>query len=129
VVLTTSTTTGNVTATISTTAASTSQLVRPDPRGKGPHGNEWLGAGGGAVLAFLVFFGIPARRRAWRAMLGAVLLMATLCGLSACGDFWKAPSGNSAAGTTSGNYTFTVNATGNPAVTGTVTTTFVVTVN
>jgi len=117
----------NVTATISTTAASTAQLVIPGGRGTGSHGKGWLG-GGGAVLAFLVFLGIPARRRSWRSMLGALLLLAALGSLSACGDFWQAPSGNSAAGTTSGAYTFTVSGTGSPAVT-TVTTTFQVTVN
>ncbi|HXP63451.1 MAG TPA: Ig-like domain repeat protein [Dongiaceae bacterium] len=120
-----STTSGNVTATISTTAATASLIPLPDPRTKG---KGWMGAGGGAVLAFLVFLGIPARRRSWRAMLGALLLLVALTSLSACGDFWKAPSGNSAAGTTAGNYTFTVTGTGNPTVTA-VTTTFVVTVN
>jgi len=77
----------------------------------------------------LVFFGIPARRRSWRSMLGALLVMAALVGLSGCGDFWQAPAGNTAAGTTAGTYTFTVNGTGAPAVSSAVTTTFVVTVN
>ena len=122
VTLTSSTTSGAVTATVTTTAA-TAQLVRPDLPGK-----DWVSAGGGAVLAFLVFLGIPARRRSWRSMLGVLLLMAAFAGLSGCGDFWKAPSGNSSAGTTSGTYTFTVTGTGNPTVTA-VTTTFQVTVN
>jgi hypothetical protein len=115
---------GTVTASVATTAATTSQLVRPEPHGKG---REWLG--GGAVLAFLIFFGIPARRRSWRSMLGAFLVMAALAGLSGCGDFWQAPGGNTADGTTTGNYTFTVTGTGAPAVASAVTTTFVVTVN
>jgi len=54
--------------------------------------------------------------------------LAALSALSACGDFWEAPSGNSAAGTTAGTYTFTVTGTGSPAVTA-VTTTFTLTVN
>jgi hypothetical protein len=115
---------GTVTASVATTAATTSQLVRPEPHGKG---REWLG--GGAVLAFLIFFGIPARRRSWRSMLSAFLVMAVLAGLSGCGDFWQAPGGNTADGTTTGNYTFTVTGTGAPAVASAVTTTFVVTVN
>ena len=61
-------------------------------------------------------------------MLGALLLLAALGGLSACGDFWQAPSGDTADGTPTGNYTFTVTGTGSPTVTA-VTTTFVVTLN
>jgi hypothetical protein len=83
---------------------------------------------GGAVLAFLVLLGIPARRRSWRSMLGAVALIVTLGTLSGCGDFWEAPSGNSADGTTTGTYTFTVTGTGSPTVTA-VTSTFTVTIN
>ena len=113
--------TGNVTATVASTAATTGQFVPHDGRGKG-----WLG--GGAVLALLVFLGIPARRRSWQAMLGAILLIAALGSLSGCGDFWQAPGGNSGSGTTAGTYTFTVTGTGTPAVTA-VTTTFAVTVN
>jgi hypothetical protein len=124
IALSSTSTSGTVTATVATTAATTSQLVRPGPRGKG---REWMGAG--AVLALLVFFGIPARRRSWRAMLSAFFVTAALVGLSACGDFWEAPQGNTANGTTTGNYTFTVTGTGAPAVSTSVTTTFVVTVN
>jgi hypothetical protein len=61
-------------------------------------------------------------------MLGALLLMAALGGLAGCGDFWQAPSGDTAAGTTAGTYTFTVTGTGTPAVTA-VTTTLTLTVN
>jgi len=126
VALSSTSTSATVIATVATTAATTSQLVRPEPRGKGK-GREWMG--GGAVLALLVFFGIPARRRSWRAMLSAFLVMAALASLSGCGDFWEAPAGNTAGGTTTGNYTFTVTGTGVPAVSTAVTTTFVVTVN
>jgi hypothetical protein len=84
---------------------------------------------GGAVLAMLVIFGIPSRRRSWRAMLSAFLVMAALAGLAGCGDFWEAPAGNTADGTTAGTYTFTVTGTGAPAVSTAVTTTFTVTVN
>jgi subtilase family serine protease len=124
VVLSSTNTSGTVTATIATTAATTSQLMRPRRR---PNDGTWLGAGS-AVLAFVVFLGIPARRRTWRRMLSAIAALAALSVLSACGDFWEAPSGNSAAGTTTGTYTFTVTGTGSPAVTA-VTTTFSLTVN
>ena len=128
VALSSSTTSGTVTATVTTTAATaTSQLVSPNrPVRKAPSS---LWTEGGAVLALLVFFGIPARRRSWRAMLGALLLIAALGGLSACGDFWQAPGGNTADGTTTGNYVFTVTGTGSPTVSPAVTTTFTVTVN
>jgi subtilase family serine protease len=116
-------TNGTATATIASTAATTTKFVRPDPH-RGARG--WMG--GGAVLAFLVLLGIPARRRSWRSMLGAVALIVALGALSGCGDFWEAPSGNSADGTTAGTYTFTVTGTGSPAVTA-VTTTFTVTIN
>jgi hypothetical protein len=84
--------------------------------------------GGGVALAFLALLGIPARRRSWRSMLGAVALMVALGSLTGCGDFWQAPGGNTANGTTAGTYTFTVTGTGDPTVTA-VTTTFTVTVS
>jgi subtilase family serine protease len=124
VLLSTTNTSGTVTATITTTAATTSQLMRPRPR---PNHGTWLGAGS-AVLAFVVFLGIPARRRTWRRMLSAGAALAALSLLSACGDFWEAPSGNSAAGTTTGTYTFTVTGTGSPSVTA-VTMTFTLAVD
>jgi hypothetical protein len=61
-------------------------------------------------------------------MLGAVAVLVALSSFTACGDFWKAPTGNTAAGTTAGTYTFTVTGTGNPTVTA-VTTTFQVDIN
>jgi hypothetical protein len=119
-------TTGTASVTVSTTAPSSSAFTTPGPgKGKG-----WAGAGGGAVLAFLIFLGIPARRRIWRSMLGAVALMAVLGGMAGCGDFWKAPNTGTSntGGTTAGTYTFTVTGTGDPAVTPAPTSTFTVTV-
>ena len=78
------------------------------------------------VLALLVFVGIPARRRSWRALLGAVILMLAVGGLGGCKGFWDNPN---QVATTSGSYTFTVTGTGNPAVTPAPTTTFTLTVN
>jgi hypothetical protein len=106
------------TFTVYTTAAS-SELVWP----KLGNGKGWAGAGGGAVLAFLVFLGIPARRRSWRSMLGVLVVMAALGSLAGCGG----GGGNS--GTTAGSYIFTVTGSGIPSVTPAPTTTFTVTVN
>jgi subtilase family serine protease len=118
---------GTATATVTTTAP-VAELRYPNV-----HGNGWAGAGGGAVLAFLVFLGIPARRRSWRQMLGMLVLMAALGGLSACGGGSSGGSGggggSSDPGTTAGTYTFLIQATGNPSVTPAVSTTFTVTVN
>jgi hypothetical protein len=62
-------------------------------------------------------------------MLGAVVLLVALGTLAGCGDFWQAPAGDTADGTTSGTYTFTLTGTGAPSVSTAVTTTFSVTVN
>jgi subtilase family serine protease len=113
---------GTATATVNTTAA-TAAMDYPKLPGRG-----LLGAGGGAVLALLVFFGIPARRRSWRSMLGILVMMVALGTLAACGG--GTPSGGGGiSGTTAGNYTFTVTGTGTPAVSPLPTTTFMVTVN
>ena len=87
-------------------------------------GKGWMGAGGGAVLALLMFFGIPARRRSWRSMVGAVVLMVILGAMAGCGG-----GGNQNLGTTAGTYTFTITATGSPAQGSGDTTTFTVNVN
>jgi hypothetical protein len=103
-------TSGTVVFTVGTTAAVAS-LKYPQIY---PRNGGWLG--GGAVLALLVFFGIPARRRAWRSMLGMVALIAVLGGLAACGGGGSSGGGGSGGqsdpGTTAGKYTFTVVATG-----------------
>jgi hypothetical protein len=105
-----------------TSTSFSGELIWPKTGGKG---SGW--AGGGAVLALLVFLGIPARRRSWRAMLSVLALMVALGSLTACGSFYRSSSGN--AGTTAGNYVFTVTGTGNPSVTPVPTTTFTLTVN
>jgi hypothetical protein len=60
---------------------------------------KWVGAGG-AVVACCLLFGIPARRRAWKSMLSAVLLFITVAGLSSCVTTPKLID--------AGSYTFTV---------------------
>ncbi|MDE3186180.1 MAG: Ig-like domain repeat protein [Acidobacteriota bacterium] len=116
-------TSGTLTASVATTAA-TAALARP---GLG----RWVDAGSSVVLAFLVFLGIPARRRSWRAMLGVLVLLMTFAGLSACGGGGAASVGGSGgnSGTTAGNYTFTVTGKGDPAVNPAPTATFTVAVN
>jgi hypothetical protein len=125
VTLSSTTTSGTVKFTIGTTAK-IGALAYPKVLN---NDKGWLS--GGAVLAFLVFLGIPARRRAWRQMLGMLILIAALAGLSSCGggSVNSGGGGNTDPGTTSGTYTFTVQATGSPTVTPAVTTTFTVTVN
>lgn len=110
------------TATVTTTAASTASISKPRMGG-------WAEAGGGAVLALLLFFGIPSRRSGWRAMLGVLVLMLALGGLGACGGGGGGGGGNSNPGTTAGTYTFTVTGTGSDPAKTQETTTFTVTVN
>jgi subtilase family serine protease len=118
---------GTATLTIQTFAPSKAALAYPRLPGKG---RGWEGAGGGAVLAFLLFVGIPARRRGWRSMLGILVLMAALGSLSACGG--GGSNGTTTPtnpGTTIGTYYFTVTGTGNPAITPAPTVAFSVVVN
>jgi hypothetical protein len=120
------TTSGTATATITTTAA-TSELAYPKLPGRS---RGIFGAAGGALLAFVVFLGIPARRRSWRSMLGVLVLMALLGSLTACGGGSSSNNNNTGTtGTTTGTYTFTVTATGNDVNTTKETTTFTVTVD
>jgi hypothetical protein len=108
--------------TVATTMA-TASMKRPRIGG-------WAEAGSGAVLALLVFFGIPARRRGWRAMLGSFILLATLGSLAACGGGGSSGGGGGGnSGTTTGSYTFTVTGTGSDPSKTTQTATFTLTVN
>jgi hypothetical protein len=109
IALSAATTSGSSTLSVTTTAATVSELRKP------AGGNGLLGAGSGAVLALLLFFGIPARRRSWRAMIGIVVLFAALGCISACGGGGGGGT-TTIPGTTAGAYTFTVTATGAPAI-------------
>jgi len=105
-------TAGTGTITVFTTPATTGALVRPNTRG-----TPWYVAGG-TTMACLLLFGIPARRRRWRAMLGIIALFALLAGgLVSC------ISGSS--GTTTGTYTITVTGTSG-SITQTTTVTVIV---
>ena len=116
---------GTATITVSTTAASSAALAYPKLPGKS---SGLFGAGGGALLAMVLFFGIPARRRSWRSMLGILLLMATLGSLAACGS-GSTTTTPSNPGTSAGTYSFTVTGTGNDTNKTTATVTFQVVVS
>jgi subtilase family serine protease len=121
---------GTATATVTTTPASAA-LAYPKLPGRGQgNGRGLSGAGGGAVLAFLLFLGIPARRRNWRSMLGVLLMMAALGSLAACGGGGSTNTGSTGTpGTSAGTYTFTVTGTGSDTNKTTETTTFTVNVS
>jgi len=97
---------GTATLSIATTAATSAALATPKARGI-----PWVAAGG-ATLACLIFLGIPARRRSWRAMLGMLLLLAALAtGAVSCGGGGGGGGNTGHAGTTAGTYIVTVTAT------------------
>ncbi|MGA2654246.1 MAG: hypothetical protein ABSF28_27300, partial [Terracidiphilus sp.] len=100
------------TLTVATTAATSAALVHP-----GRPGIPWYAAGG-ATLAGLLLFGIPARRRRWQTIAGMLVLLVVLSGgLIACGSGGGGSSsggggGTPNPGTTAGTYTLTVTGTG-----------------
>jgi len=116
------------TVTVDTTSNSSAQMIPQPGNGKG-----WSGAGQGAVLALLVFLGIPARRRKWQAMLCVLIMVVAMGGLVGCGGLVTSKSVATShvtnTGTTAGTYTITVTGTGNDSAQTTATTTFTLTVN
>jgi len=102
------------TLTVSTTAPTTSALAYPTRPNVVRYG------AGGMVLACILLFGIPARRRRWRALLGMLALAAVFAGsMAACSG---GGGGGGKPGTTAGTYTITVTGTsGATTETGTVT--------
>jgi hypothetical protein len=119
VLLTSGTTSGTATVSIGTTTRAALERPRLFP---------WEGAGGGAVLALVIFLGIPAHRRRWLSMLGMLAMMMTMGSMLACGG-GGGSSGGGGGGTSAGTYTFTVTGTGNPSLTPPPTTTITLTVN
>jgi pimeloyl-ACP methyl ester carboxylesterase len=115
---------GTATVTINTTAATSASV------GHGLTG--WLGKGG-TLLALLIFFGIPARRRNWRNLLSLLVMTVALASLSACGGGGGSGGGGGGgggnAGTTAGTYTFTVTGTGTPSISPAPAVTVTLTVN
>ena len=94
---------GTGTLTVTTTAATSASLITPKSLG-----SRWYTAS--ATLACLILFGIPARRRRWRTMLGMLAFLVLLIGgVASCGGKSSGNTGNP--GTTTGNYTITVTGT------------------
>jgi hypothetical protein len=115
----TGTSAGTATLTITTTAATSAALVLPKRNGV-----PWYAAGS-AALAGILLFGIPARRRSWRTMLGMLVFFVALSGgVLACGGGGSGSGGGGGTGnpgTTAGTYTVTVTGTsGTTTATGTV---------
>jgi Pro-kumamolisin, activation domain len=110
---------GTATLTIATTAPTSGCSAESEPQDRLP----WYS--GGAALACLLLFGLPAKRRKWRAFFGLVALCIALgTGISACGGnkTGTACPNISTSGTTAGTYTITVTGTsGSATSTGTVT--------
>jgi hypothetical protein len=108
--------------TVSTTAA-TSALNKPAEK---PTRLLWPSAGG-AALALVCLFGIPARRRRnWMAMLALVAFFASIAAIGCGGGGSSGSGGGGNTGTTAGTYTVTVTGTGTGPV-GTITQTTAVT--
>ena len=124
----TGTTAGTATVTVSTTPATTSSCTDASSQRQQAFRSGLAGPFSGAVLAFALFFGIPARRRAWRSLLAIFLLLAAFTSaITACGGSGSSSCGATVIhpGTTSGNYTITVTGAAGSLST---TTTFTVTV-
>jgi hypothetical protein len=114
----TGTSAGNAILSIYTTAPTKAALAHPKR-----HGVPWYEAGG-AMLACLLLFGFPARRRNWRTMFGMVALLVILAGgvLSCGGGGGGGGGGTANPGTTPGTYIITVTGTsGSTTATGTLT--------
>jgi len=117
----TGTTSGTATLTITTTASSTTQCTSEN---RMQQGIPWY-SGGSAVLACILLFGIPARRRNWLRMLGMSLLLIALAGGAiACGGGGgggQTCNPTTIAGTMPGSYTITITGASNSITsTGTV---------
>ena len=93
-----------------------------------PKTNRWSMAAGGAALACILFFGIPARRRSWRSMLGLLVVLSAMAGIGCGGGLNIPPNKPTVPGTSPGVYTFSVTATDTKTATSTGSTTFTVTV-
>ena len=111
------------TLTISSTAATSAM--------SGHKNIFWSGAGGGMVLACVLFFWIPKKRRSWLTMVVLLMFAGSMAGMG-CGGGGGGNSGGGSSGgggnpgTTAGNYIVTVTA--KDAATGTITQTTTVNV-
>ncbi len=99
------------TLTVSTTAASSSALDQPL--------KKFFIPAGGAALAMVLLFGIPARRRAWRTLFSLLAVIVVISAVGCGGGSSGGGGGGGNPGTTAGAYTVTV--TGTDAATGKIT--------
>lgn len=99
------TATATATLTVTTTATKTAAVHYPG----------WIASGSGAVMACMLFFGIPARRRNWRAI-SALLFFISLAATGCGGGGGGGGGGVTTPGTTVGNYTVTVQSSTNTTV-------------
>jgi len=100
----------------STAASGAAKIAMQNSKG------HWAGAGSIAIAGLFLLFGIPARSRKWRSMLGVFLCLAALGVLSGCGGSSKPKN----PGTTAGAYTYTVTGTDAAGVKATATITVTV---
>jgi len=112
------TTAGTSTLTVSSTAHTSSALVYPL--------KNVFEAAGGAALACILMFTIPARRKGWRAILSLIAFAIAISAVIGCGGGSSSGGGGNTGGTTSGIYAFTVTGTSGST---TASTTVQVTIN
>lgn len=124
---------GSAQIVVGTVAATVGAVVQPELPGK-----RRGFAAGATALAMLFLFGIPARRRRWRSLLGVFILLVALGTMTSCGGGGAGAGGGTGGGggggtrdpgTTLGTYTFTVTGTGSDSAKTTATTTFTLTVD
>jgi hypothetical protein len=110
-----------VTANITTTAPAMAALTRPKT-------NRWSMAADGAALACILLFGIPARRRGWRSIIGLLVFVSATAGIGCSRSVVIGPNEPPTPGTSPGVYTFAVVGTDTVTATTTASTVFTVTV-
>ncbi len=120
-----SSTVATTTASVATTAPTSGALTYPETNRER---NHWYTTAGGAALACLLFFGIPARRRGWKSLLSLMVFLVAMAGVG-CGGGGGGNNNSGTPGTTVGSYTFTVTATDSKTSTITNKGTITVTVN
>jgi trimeric autotransporter adhesin len=115
------------TATFATTAPTSGALSYPQTNQRLDH--RWYTAAGGAALAWMLFCGIPARRRGWRSTLGLLVFLVAAASVGCGGGGGGNHNNPVTPGTTTGTYTFTVTGTGSVTSAMAANTTVMLTVN
>lgn len=96
------TTNQTATLTVTTTAATTAK--------NNTLKSLWPSAGG-AVLALILFIGVPAKNRKWQRMLSLLILLVSIAGIGCGGGSSSGGGGGGNTGTSAGPYTVTVTGT------------------